>query len=386
MKIMQNISRKIRIAVSAMLILSLLSCDNNTNAQRIDPPAKKEKIIKLAILLDTSNSMDGLIDQAKSQLWSIVNELAKTECDNTKPELQIALYEYGNDNLPSSEGYIRLVTPLTTDLDQISEDLFGLTTNGGNEFCGEVIQSALKQLNWSNSENDYQVIFIAGNEPFTQGRVDYHKSCAWAKEKGIVVNTIFCGNFDEGIRTSWKNGATLTGGNYFSIEQNRKTVYIESPYDDKLVELNLLLNNTYIYYGVRGQEKKMKQAEQDINSQSYGKANMANRVVAKSSHVYKNSSWDLVDASEEQTIEINEVEEAYLPAEMKGMSATEKEKYIEKKKVEREHIQKEIQALNAKRSAYITEKQKEQNTEGMLDNAIISSIQKQANVKNFKFE
>jgi hypothetical protein len=385
MKTMQNISKKIRLVVITMLLLSLFSCDNNTSAQRIDPPAKKAKKIKLAILLDTSNSMDGLIDQAKSQLWSIVNELAKAECDNTKPALQIALYEYGNDNLPSSEGYIRLVTPLTTDLDQISEDLFGLSTNGGNEYCGEVIQSALKQLDWSASENDYQVIFIAGNEPFTQGRVDYHKSCAWAKEKGIVVNTIFCGDFDEGIRTSWKNGATLTGGNYFSIEQNRKTVYIESPYDDKLVELNQRLNNTYIYYGTRGQEKKLKQAEQDVNSQKYGKANMANRVVAKSSHVYKNSAWDLVDASEEQAVELSEVEEAYLPQEMKGMSTADKEKYIEKKKAEREEIQKEIQALNVKRSAYMANKQKEQKTEGMLDNAIISSIQKQANSKSFTF-
>ena len=31
-------------------------------------------MIQLAILLDTSNSMDGLINQAKSELWTIVNE------------------------------------------------------------------------------------------------------------------------------------------------------------------------------------------------------------------------------------------------------------------------------------------------------------------------
>ena len=36
----------------------------------------------LALLLDTSNSMDGLIDQAKSQLWKIVNELAAAKCDD----------------------------------------------------------------------------------------------------------------------------------------------------------------------------------------------------------------------------------------------------------------------------------------------------------------
>ena len=40
--------------------------------------AKKAKI-QVALLLDTSNSMDGLIDQAKSQLWKMVNELATTK-------------------------------------------------------------------------------------------------------------------------------------------------------------------------------------------------------------------------------------------------------------------------------------------------------------------
>jgi hypothetical protein len=36
----------------------------------------KDQTIMIALLLDTSNSMDGLIDQAKSQLWKIVNEVA----------------------------------------------------------------------------------------------------------------------------------------------------------------------------------------------------------------------------------------------------------------------------------------------------------------------
>ena len=37
--------------------------------------------------------MNGLIEQAKSQLWKILNELARTEKDGQEPTLQIALYE-----------------------------------------------------------------------------------------------------------------------------------------------------------------------------------------------------------------------------------------------------------------------------------------------------
>ncbi len=238
------------------------------------------KKIKIALLLDTSNSMDGLIDQAKSQLWTVVEELAKAKSGDEKPEVKIALYEYGNDNLPAREGYIRMVTPLTGDLDKLSADLFSLKTDGGSEFCGHVIQTACKQLDWTANGDDFQVIFIAGNEPFTQGSISYKEACAMAKSKNIVVNTIFCGPMDEGIATSWKTGADLTGGNYMSIEQDRKTVFIPSPYDDRITQLNDQLNSTYIEYGVIGKEKKMNQATQDHNAMKYGKENTVKRAVS----------------------------------------------------------------------------------------------------------
>src|SRR5918995_1888448 len=155
--------------------------------------------IQIALLLDTSNSMDGLIEQAKSQLWSVVNEVAAAKSgDGTQPNIKIALYEYGNDGLSSDEGYIRQVSALTDDLDVISEKLFSLSTNGGNEFCGQVIKTALNQLAWSASKADLKMIFIAGNEPFTMGSVSYELACGAAKEKGVVVNTIYCGEFYDG--------------------------------------------------------------------------------------------------------------------------------------------------------------------------------------------
>src|SRR5690606_27316999 len=119
--------------------------------------------IQLAILLDTSNSMDGLIDQTRSQLWQMVNELTKARKQGITPELQVAVYEYGNDKIPSGVGHIRKVTGLTTDLDKVSEALFALQTNGGSEYCGYAIDTAVKNLQWSNSRDDLRLIYIAGN-------------------------------------------------------------------------------------------------------------------------------------------------------------------------------------------------------------------------------
>ena len=379
--------RFLKATVVAFAITLLMGfCPVNEGSTVKKSPTKDQSIM-LALLLDTSNSMDGLIDQAKSQLWKIVNELAAAKCgDGSRPSIKIALYEYGNDGLPSSEGYIRQVSGLTDDLDLISEKLFSLKTNGGNEFCGQVIQTSLNQLAWSTSHADLKMIFIAGNEPFTQGNVSYRMACSVAKEKGVVVNTIFCGDFDEGLTTNWKDGADLTGGSYMSIEQNRKTVYISTPYDSKIDECNERLNKTYIYYGASGESKKAMQAEQDVNAESYGQANKVERAVSKSSHAYKNSSWDLVDAAKDDESVISKTREEELPKEMKGMSAPQRKAYVDQKAKERAAIQKEIQDLNSKRQEYINTHTSQADKDAMLDGAMIKAIREKAKAKNLTWK
>jgi hypothetical protein len=345
-----------------------------------------EKHIKVALLLDTSNSMDGLIDQAKAQLWDIVNELAMAKCDNEKPNLKIALYEYGNDNLPASEGHIRQILGFSDDLDEISEKLFSLTTKGGNEYCGQVIQTSLKQLEWGDNQSDLKLIFIAGNEPFTQGKIDYKSAAALANRKDVTINTIFCGNFEEGIRTKWKSGSDLTQGDYMAIDQNKVSVHIDSPFDDKILDCNTRLNSTYLPYGDRGFEKVQSQRMQDSNAQGYSNANAVKRTISKSSHFYKNSTWDLVDAEQEKGFSYKDLKKDQLPKELKGKSIEEIKKIVDQKRADREAVQQEIQTLNAKRRAFVAEQKKLNKTINGLENAMIQSIKKQAEKKNYKWE
>ncbi|WP_298237546.1 vWA domain-containing protein [uncultured Algibacter sp.] len=341
----------------------------------------KNQCIKVALLLDTSNSMDGLIDQAKAQLWDLVNELSYAKCGTKKPNLEIALYEYGNDRLNSYEGYIKQVLAFSDDLDEISKELFSLTTNGGEEYCGQVIKTSLNQLNWGTNADDLKLIFIAGNEPFTQGKVNYKNVAINAKEKGITINTIFCGNYKQGIVTNWKDGADITYGDYMAINQNNKTVHIASPYDDDILLLNQKLNKTYVAYGQKGRQKTELQAEQDSNARYYSKANAVKRTVSKSSHLYKNKSWDLVDAIEQDEVDLEDIEESQLPTELKGKTEVEIKKYVTKKGEERVNIQKQIQELNAKRKEYVLN-QKKNNTNN-LENAMTKAIKEQAKKKKY---
>jgi hypothetical protein len=337
-------------------------------------PSNDNTRVQVALLLDTSNSMDGLIDQAKSRLWNIINTLTTLKYKGKAPIIEIALYEYGNDGLSSEANYIRRVTPLTTDLDLISEKLFALQTNGGNEYCGAVIGQAVKRLEWGSSRSDMKLIYIAGNEPFNQGSVSYKETIAEALAKGIYVNTIFCGDRGEGMQTFWKDGADKGKGKYFNIDSDRKVRFIETPYDARIEACNERMNKTYISYGSMGASKKQSQATQDMNAKSISKANYAERAVSKSKSAYKNDSWDLVDKVKDDKYAISKMAKDDLPEELKGKTKAEIEAVVVAKAKERAAIQEEMERLAKQRQAYIDEENKKAKTEDDLGAAINNSI------------
>lgn len=344
--------------------------------------------IQLAILLDTSGSMDGLIDQARSQLWKIVNEFATVKQDGETPDVEVALYEYGNDRLPSEEGFLRMIVPLTSNLDRISEELFALTTNGGSEYCGYVIDNAVKSLQWSTQPGDYKAVFVAGNEPFTQGEVNYEESCKAAIENGVIVNTIHCGDYQVGVNTKWLHGAQLADGSYMAINGNARVLHIESPYDDEIVNLGKKLNDTYIPWGEKGKEGAERQAEQDANAAGASGNSDVDRAIQKKNHTYRNDSWDLIDAIEGEKVKLDDVKKEDLPEELRKLSLEELTKHIEKKKEKRAELSKKLDELEKKRNKHVAEKREAMAEDGeeTLDDAMIKAIRKQAEDKNFKRE
>ena len=122
------------------------------------------------------------------------------------PELEIALYHYGNDALPSQEGYVRLLTGFTPELDLVSEKLFSIQTRGGQEYAGWVINSAMQELSWSQDQDDFRVVFIAGNESFNQGSILWSDAIERAIESDVLVNTIYCGSAESKERELWASG------------------------------------------------------------------------------------------------------------------------------------------------------------------------------------
>ena len=342
--------------------------------------------IQIGILLDTSGSMSGLINQAKDQLWKIVNEVAKANKHNRDVVIEVGLFEYGKASLPDYEGYLQMLSPLTSDLDRVSEELFRLRTNGGEEYAGKVILEAVNRFAWSNNRNDLKLLIIAGNEPFTQGDVPYIKAIKKARRHGIIVNTIFCGDAYQGKRMQWENGARLGGGKYFNINHNNRRVYVATPYDDDIIALGKQLNHTYVNYGSRT-KRKAKTANiyrQDANSKSLSKASYVERNLVKAKKQYAPVSADMVSAYMRNSNSIKKIKREYLPDSFRGKSNKEIEKIIRKKEKSRIALQKKINILERKRAKYLTKKRINEGQN--LGSAIIKSIRNQAQKHGFTFK
>ncbi len=353
---------------------------NDTLVSQHNPNPK----IQAAILLDVSGSMDGLIEQAKAQLWTMVSTLGRAKCINNTatPQIELALYEYGRTNNDAAKGYVKQLSPFTNDLDEVSKILFSLRTNGGDEYCGQVIYTSIDELKWDTSSLNYKVIFIAGNEDFLQGKLHYIQACAKANAKGVIVNTIYCGDRMQGIREHWNLAGECGNGSFTNINQNAKEPDIPTPYDNTLITLNGKLNSTYIGYGYYGAEYKIRQEEVDKLNYSAGASTFAKRTAAKAkSNVYGNSSWDLVDANKADSTYFSKVDMKTLPDSLKNKTRVQLLEFVKTKSAERNNIQKEIETVNLSREKFIiAEKAKTtiKNNEQTLETEVEKIIKQQA--------
>jgi len=231
------------------------------------------------------------------------------------------------------------------------------------------------------------MIYIAGNEPFNQGPIDYKETCKSAHDRSIYINTIYCGNYEQGIKEFWLDGSIIGEGDYFNIDSDKAIAHISSPYDSLIQVYNDSLNKTYYGFGLMGSSKKALQVSEDHNAAAMDMEVMTERTIAKSKKgAYRNDSWDIVDAVEGGK-DINEIDEKELPEEFKGLTNEEKEAKVEELSKDREKFQEEIEKLAVDRQKFVDEERKKLAAEGIEDDfgsSVNKSINKKANAIGFE--
>lgn len=214
----------------------------------VSQPAEPEDTIgriQICLLIDLSGSMSGLLAQTQGQIWKMASFLSGYEKNGRPAIVEFAVLSYGNEAYPES-GHIRIVSPFTSGLDELADKLFLMATGGGNEYCGQAIQTALDSLDWKTDSLHYRGIFIAGNEPFAQGPLDFPLACQYARSRQVIINTIYCGGKEEGRNFQWEEAAALGAGKYANINQDTNIQDLRTPYDSKIVQLYQYYKSTFL--------------------------------------------------------------------------------------------------------------------------------------------
>ena len=345
-----------------------------------EPPGQA---IDVAIALDISGSMKPLADAARMKLWEIVQELTRTE---PAPALRVALLSYGRNDR-HQEGWLRLETDLTTDLDLVSERLFALESDaGGGEYVARVLQAALEDLNWTESQDALKLIFVVGNEPADQDPQVSLKDvseAAWREE--IFVHAIFCGDAEHEHAESWKELAELAQGQFAAIDHRAGTVVVQSPVDAELAELSAAINDTFVPLGPEGAKRKESLLQQDENAEQLSPAAAASRALVKASPVYS-ADWDLIDALEGGKVDLDALADSDLPESLREMTSTELELYVEEVAFERQELRRRIAELGEQRRQYVAERMQEKGLDDSraFDTAVRNALRERLAEKGYR--
>ncbi len=362
----------------------------------VNPPANPDwnplakPRIEVVFVLDTTGSMGGLIDAAKEKIWSIATTMASAQ---PAPELRMGLVAYRD----RGDDYITRVTDLSDDLDTVYATLMDFEAAGGGdgpESVNAALAGAVNQISWSQESGAYQVIFLVGDAPPHRDYPDeaqYPQVLAEAARRGIVVNTIRCGN-NLATENEWRQIAALTQGTYFTVEQGGSAVAIATPFDAEIAELSKGLDATRLYYGdPEAKEKAAKKVSATDKLHALAsEAARARRAVFNALESGAENLFgdgDLVTDLEAGLVDLSEINPADLPMSMQAMAPEERETYIEDQVAERQALQSKIEALAGRRDAYLAEQAEEvDDVAGSLDYQLFETVRDQAGKKGLAYD
>lgn len=354
-----------------------------------EPVANKQKTLEMVFVIDTTGSMGGLIEGAKTKIWSIVNEVMQRQ---DRPKVKVGLVAY-RDN---GDEYVTQVTPLTEDLDQVYTKLMDFQANGGGDTPENVrraLADGVDKAGWSKAnQNTAQILFLVGDAPpqSYEQEPDVLVTTAKAVRQNMIINTIQCGEASD-TRQIWQQVALRGEGKFFAIAQDGGVQSISTPFDARLAELANKLGNTYLAYGggegetgvaYRAEKQKSQAAAESkvVSAPSTAQADRAmNKAINKDAY-----SGDLVQSIENNEVKLEEVKEADLPENMKKMTPTERKQEIDKRLAERKQIRSEIMELSKQRDAYIKAERAKLGKSDGFDSAVASALSEQMARKGIK--
>jgi Mg-chelatase subunit ChlD len=320
--------------------------------------------IEVCFVLDTTSSMTGLIEGAKQKIWSIANQFVSAK---PAPELKFGLVAFRD----RGDEYVVRTHALTDDIDTVYAKLREFRAEGGGdipESVNEGLDAAVRQMKWSTDDRTLKIIFLVGDAPPHMDYADgpkYQDTCREALRRGIVINTVQCGNMPE-TTAFWKEIAKLGEGEYLAIAQDGGMTASSTPMDEKLAELNRRLGATLVPYG-EAKERDAVRRKQALAEAAPAAAASDRLSFNAATGKTVQGGGELLDELTAGRIKPGDVEASKLPSEIAKLPAEERQARLDTLKKERAEVQNEITQLTQERAAFIAKEQSRLAAEGNAD-------------------
>lgn len=255
------------------------------------------KHVDLVFCLDLSASTNGILNDVRNRIWNITNGiLQKAELTN----LRIGIVGYGRPSFGSSDGYVRIISDLTTDLDFLHYQIHQLKAviEKGDQFVPNALFETRKHLRWSNDPTAEKIVFLIGNGSAYTGPLNLNDICEEYTKSNIRINTVYVEQEKENLRhkTGYMNIAALTRGKFYTMRATPK-VEINKNISDAQMAINMSnsLNSTFMFYSKNATERKKILLETDKNTLKMGVDYFYSRLLYKTSqhHMESYAPFDL---------------------------------------------------------------------------------------------
>ncbi len=316
--------------------------------------------------------MDGLLYQAQTQIWSLLDYAQSFTRKSRKTVVEVALITVGNGARYEDTDYIAMISGFTSERDTLADRLFLLKIEGSSEQYGNAIQRALNRLEW-DEKSEFKSIIVLGNESFDQGDVDYQRVCREATEKGIIVNTIFCGEEQKGIEEHWQTASDLGQGDYAFIDQSSHS-NLATPFDRQIFRL---YNNYLLSYGDSSLVKAKEKLKGDQISPAY-----RDMLFYRIDRQQKEK--DIIDLFEESDWNLNLIDPKHIPEPLQQLGDRGLKEYLVKKAQERNNARDGLLVYRKKIKGYIEVQSKEATEGNTLKDAAEEILGRQLKARKFK--
>jgi Mg-chelatase subunit ChlD len=373
------------LALAAMLSAPASAAERSGQSQYGLPSQQQirpmRNSIELVFVLDTTGSMGGMLEGAKTKIWGIVNDVMQRR-GNANTSIKVGLVAYRD----RGDAYITKVTPLSSNLDDVYAQLMNLRAEGGGDGPEDVrsaMADALRAAGWSPAgRGAAQIMFLVGDAP---PHDDYHglpsttATARLAQQRGIIVNTIQCGSMME-TTPAWRSIAQFGGGEYFAIAQDGGVEVVVTPYDQELARLGEQMGGTYMAYGkadVRERKQSMQVATESRMAAAPAPA-VADRALNKAINAAAYDESDIIQKAEAKAIDLPSIAEAELPDSLRRLEPAKRQAALDKAVAERKGLREKIVALSKQRDAYLAEqRRKGSGSKGGFDTAVSDALARQ---------